>query len=79
MVNGEDSVWTITTNPLASGFHYYYLIIDGYRFSDPASESFFGIGKMMSGIEIPAPDQEFYTPRNIPHGQVRKCYYIIQK
>lgn len=74
MVKNEAGLWTVTTETLQPGFHYYYLLIDGYRFSDPASESFFGIGKMMSGIEIPAPDQEFYTPRNIPHGQVRENY-----
>ena len=62
MVKGEDGVWTVTTKPLDPGFHYYYLMIDIYRFSDPASEAFFGVGRMMSGIEIPAPDQDFYTP-----------------
>jgi enterochelin esterase-like enzyme len=76
MAEGEDSVWTVTTKPLDPGFHYYYLMIDGYRFSDPASESFFGVGRMMSGIEIPAPDQDFYTPKNVPHGQIRECYYL---
>ncbi len=75
MVKSDDGIWTVTTKPLDPGFHYYYLIIDGYRFSDPASESFFGIGKMMSGIEIPAPDDDFYSPKQIPHGQIRECYY----
>ena len=78
MVKGGDSIWTVTTKPLDPGFHYYYLMIDGYRFSDPASESFFGIGRMMSGIEIPAPDQDFYTPKNVPHGQIRECYYLSE-
>jgi enterochelin esterase-like enzyme len=78
MVKGDDGVWTVTTEPLPPGFHYYYLIIDGYRFSDPASESFFGIGRMMSGIEIPAPDQDFYTPKDVPHGQIRECYYLSE-
>ena len=76
MTKGEDGVWTATTNSLPPGFHYYYLMIDGYRFADPASESFYGVGRMMSGIEIPAPDQDFYTPKNIPHGQIRECYYL---
>jgi len=76
MVKGEDGVWTVTTKPLPPGFHYYYLMIDGFRFSDPSSESFFGVGRMMSGIEIPAPDQDFYTPKNVPHGQIRECYYL---
>jgi enterochelin esterase family protein len=76
MVRGEDSVWTVTTKPLDPGFHYYYIMIDGYRFADPASQSFYGVGRMMSGIEIPAPDQDFYTPKNVPHGQVNECYYL---
>ena len=76
MVMGEDSVWTVTTNPLPPGFHYYYLMIDGYRFADPASESFYGVGRMMSGIEIPAPDQDFYMPKDVPHGQISECYYL---
>lgn len=76
MVKGENGVWTVTTNPLPPGFHYYYLIVDGYRFADPASESFFGVGRMMSGIEIPSTDQDFYTPKNVPHRQIRECYNI---
>jgi enterochelin esterase-like enzyme len=76
MQKGADGIWTVTTDPLIQGFHYYYLIIDGFRFSDPASETFFGIGREMSGVEIPAPDQEFYTPhKDIPHGQIRECYF----
>ena len=34
---------------------------------------------MMSGIEIPAPDQDFYMPKNVPHGQIRECYYLSGK
>jgi enterochelin esterase-like enzyme len=78
MVKGDDGFWSVTTEPLPVGFHYYYLMIDGYRFSDPASQSFYGVGKMMSGIEIPAPDQDFYTPKNVSHGQIRECYYLSE-
>ena len=35
------------------GFHYYSLVIDGVRVSDPASESFYGTGRMSSVIDIP--------------------------
>ena len=76
MTKEKDGYWSATTDSLPPGFHYYYLMIDGYRFADPASESFYGVGRMMSGIEIPAPDQNFYTPRNIPHGQISECYYL---
>ena len=76
MVKLNDSIWTVTTKPLDPGFHYYYLMIDGFRFADPASESFYGVGRIMSGIEVPAPDQNFYMPRDISHGQIRECYYL---
>ena len=79
MKKDSDGNWTVTTDPLPPGFHYYYLVIDGFRFADPASESFFGVGQMMSGIEIPAPDQEFYAPRpNIERGQVREMYIMSE-
>jgi enterochelin esterase-like enzyme len=75
MSKGDDGFWTVTTDPLPPGFHYYYLMIDGFRFADPASETFFGVGRRMSGIEIPAPDQDFYTPKAVQHGQIRECYF----
>ncbi len=62
MVKGEEGVWTVTTKPLPPGFHYYYLTMDGFRFSDPSSESFFGVGKKMSRTKILVPDQNFYSP-----------------
>lgn len=78
MVRDGNGVWTATTDSLPPGFHYYYLMIDGYRFADPASETFFGVGRRMSGIEIPAHDEEFYTPRNISHGQIKECYFYSE-
>jgi enterochelin esterase family protein len=44
MVKSDEVSWRVTTKPLDPGFHYYYLLIDGFRFPDPASKSFFGIG-----------------------------------
>jgi len=38
MVKGDDGHWTVTTDPLVVGFHYYWLVIDGVYVSDPASE-----------------------------------------
>ncbi len=72
---GDDGVWTITTSPLAPGFHYYSLIIDGVEVADPASESFFGTSKMSSAIEVPAGDQDFYLPKDVTHGEIRTHWY----
>jgi len=54
MVQGPDTMWTVTTPPLAPGFHYYSIIVDGASVADPNSETFFGVSKMMSGIEVPS-------------------------
>lgn len=72
---GADSVWTVITKPLGVGFHYYFLVIDGVRVADPASESYWGTGKWSSGIEIPSDDQDFFMPKDVPHGEVRAVYY----
>ena len=75
---GDEGVWTVTTSPLAPGFHYYTLSIDGATVSDPASESYFGTGKMSSGIEVPSPGEDFYLPKDVPHGDIRAHYYFAK-
>lgn len=74
MVMGADSFWTVTTAPLAPGFHYYFLWIDGVRVADPASVSYFGTGRWTSGIEVPT-GEDFFTAKQVPHGEVRGVYY----
>ena len=75
VVKGDDGVWTITTSPLVVGFHYYQLVIDGVSVSDPASQSFFGTGKMSSAIEVPSKGDDYYEPKEVPRGQVRERWY----
>jgi enterochelin esterase-like enzyme len=75
---GPDNIWSGTSaQPVVEGFHYYGLNIDGATVSDPSTRTFFGSGWWNSGIEIPAPDQEFYQPRKeIPHGRVSEQWYF---
>lgn len=78
MIRDEDGTWTATTSPLVEGFHYYFLIVDGVAVNDPASDTFYGCGRMASGIEIPEKPEvaSYYTfNKDIPHGQVRECQY----
>lgn len=53
MVKDSEGFWNVTTDSVSRGFHYYSLLIDGVAVADPASESFYGMGRMASGIEIP--------------------------
>ncbi|WP_233268779.1 alpha/beta hydrolase-fold protein [Mucilaginibacter lacusdianchii] len=75
MQKDTGGIWTLTTDPIPLGFHYYSLLIDGVPVVDPASQTFYGMGRMASGIDIPDPDGDFYTVKNVPHGQIRLITY----
>ncbi len=75
LTKGEDGFWDGITQPQDPGFHYYTLKIDGVDVADPASESFFGAGKVMSGMEIPEEGVDFYDVKNVPHGDVHSFWY----
>jgi enterochelin esterase family protein len=75
-VKGPRGEWYVTTAPLAPGFHYYTIRVDGFESADPNSDSFFGTGKMSSGIEVPSAGEDFYEPKDVPHGDIRiHSYY----
>jgi enterochelin esterase family protein len=76
LIKGEDGYLTGTSSPQDPGFHYYVLKINGVEVADPASESFFGMGKMVSGIEIPEKGVDFYDIKNVPHGEVNSFWYL---
>jgi enterochelin esterase-like enzyme len=70
-----EGFWTATINPLVPGYHYYWLVVDGVWVNDPASETFYGVGKQSSGIDIPEAGVDFYLPKEVPHGEVRERWY----
>jgi enterochelin esterase-like enzyme len=77
MTKGADGLWMVTIPPQVVGFHYYSVAIDGATVADPATRTFFGSGWDNSGIEIPEPsaDAEYYTAKDVPHGQVAQRWY----
>jgi enterochelin esterase-like enzyme len=75
MIKDTGGYWTVTTDPVVLGFHYYSLLIDGVPVVDPSSQTFYGMGRMASGIDIPDPEGDFYAVKNVPHGQVRIINY----
>jgi enterochelin esterase family protein len=76
MTKDANGVWTITTEPLVVGFHYYSFVVDGVNVADPGSEAYFGSSWMSSGIEVPDPGGDFYETKNVPHGEVRVRPYF---
>ncbi len=76
MRKDESGIWAVTTEPQDPGIHYYALIIDGVSVSDPASDAFYGTGRMSSAIEIPEAGVDFYTVKDVPHGDIRSQRYF---
>ena len=76
MVKDEEGNWTVTTPVIGPGFHYYSLLIDDVAVADPASETFYGMGRMASGIDIPFPEDDFYALKEVPHGDIRMKRYF---
>lgn len=75
MTKDTAGFWLVTTDTISEGIHYYSLIIDGVALADPASETFYGMGRMASGIEIPSRNGDFYALRDVPHGEIRMRRY----
>jgi enterochelin esterase-like enzyme len=75
LTKGDDGTWIGASQPQDPGFHYYQLVIDGAQVPDPNSLYFYGASRWGSGVETPAPDQDFYALKNVPHGQLRETLY----
>jgi enterochelin esterase-like enzyme len=67
--------WVATTDTISQGFHYYSLLVDGLAVADPASDTFYGMGREASGIEIPSRHGAFYALQDVPHGDVHRVRY----
>jgi enterochelin esterase-like enzyme len=75
MTKSADGVWRVTLPAVVPGFHYYWFVLDGVAVSDPASKTYFGYGKEVSGLEVPDPQGDFYAMKAVPHGEVREKWY----
>jgi enterochelin esterase-like enzyme len=75
MVKNSEGVWEVITDSLTEGFHYYSLLVDGLAVADPSSETFYGMGRMASGIEVPFKGDDYYAIKDVPHGEVSIKYY----
>jgi enterochelin esterase-like enzyme len=75
MQKQPDGFWSVTTEPLVPGLHYYTVVIDGADVSDPGSHAYFGGTRHASAVEIPEPGSTYYSIQDVPHGQVREVWY----
>jgi enterochelin esterase-like enzyme len=52
------------------------LLLDGVAVADPSSETFYGMGRMASGIEVPFKGDDYYAVKDVPHGEIRIKRYF---
>jgi enterochelin esterase-like enzyme len=76
MVRDSSGFWHVTTDSISRGIHYYSLLIDDVALADPASETFYGMSRQASGIEIPYKEGGFYALKDVPHGDIRIKKYF---
>lgn len=76
MTKEADGYWSLVSEkPEVVGFHYYQIIVDGVSTADPNGKPFFGMGKWVSGIEIPEKGVDYYSIKNVPHGLISQSWY----
>lgn len=75
LVKDAADFWEVTTDSISEGFHYYSLLIDGVAVADPSSQTFYGMGRMASGLEMPFPGDDYYAVKDVPHGDIRTTRY----
>jgi enterochelin esterase-like enzyme len=70
-------VWGVTTpTPADVGFHYCWFTVDGLRVNDPSTYTYFGWGRETSGVEVPAPSEDFHHFRpEVAAGSVSELWY----
>lgn len=76
MKKDTGGMWIVKTDPLVPGFHYYSVKVGGLSAADPASQSFFGMSRMASGIEVPSVNEDFYLQKDVPQGALRSRYFL---
>lgn len=70
-------LWNVVIPGTGPGFQIYSFNVDGASIIDPGCTPFY-VNGYTSVIEYPAPDDEFYSIKNVPHGDVREHWFYSQ-
>lgn len=77
LARGADGAWTAAVGPLAPGLYLYSFDVDGLRAADPANRRVKnGYPGLSSLVEIPGPEADFLSIRDVPHGTIHVERYV---
>ena len=58
MKRDKNGIWSVTSDPLVEGFHYYSLKVGGLSFADPSVYTFYGTGRYSGAMEVPENEED---------------------
>ena len=77
---GSNGVWSVTLGPAEPNLYPYNFIVDGVSVADPNNLHLFPNERFKSSlVDIPGEQPAIYSAQNVPHGEVRYCYYQSPK
>lgn len=77
---GSNGVWSVTLGPAEPNLYPYNFIVDGVAVADPNNLHLFPNERFKSSlVDIPSEPPAIYAAQNVPHGEVRYCYYQSPK
>ncbi|HYQ57230.1 MAG TPA: alpha/beta hydrolase-fold protein, partial [Draconibacterium sp.] len=68
-------LWNVVIPGTEPGYQIYSFNVDGVNFMDPGSKPFYSNG-YVSVFEYPAPEEEYYLAKDVPHGDVREHWFF---
>ncbi len=71
----EDGFWTVTLTDIPAGFHYHEYYVDGNRCTNPDAPLGYGCFYPINFFEMPDENSDFYSLKDVPHGDVRMELY----
>lgn len=67
--------WSVTVDSIPSGFHYYWLVVNGVNTVDANAPVGYGGFRAVNFFEMPEEDFDLYRLRQVPHGTVHLNYF----
>ncbi len=74
MQKDSQGLWNVVIPRPEPGFKIYSFNVDGTSFIDPGATPFYSNG-LVSMLEVPFPDNDFYQMKDVPHGDVREHWF----
>jgi enterochelin esterase family protein len=77
MQKDENGLWNFILSNPKRGYQVYWFIVDGVEVEDPGSDIFYSNG-YRSVLEVPAPEEDIYKAKHVPHGDVREHWFYSE-